>query len=73
MQNEVEYLRGRLADARKVRGRIAQIGRAIEVDRRTLDKLSDPSHTPHANTIDKLLAYFRKLDKKAAKEEEVKA
>lgn len=67
MQNDVEYLRGRLSDARKVRGRVARIGRAAEIDRRTLDKLSDPAHTPHAATIDKLLAYFKKVDKEAVR------
>lgn len=65
MQQDVEYVRGKLADMRKVRGGIAEVVRAVEIDRRTLDKLSDESHTPHITTVSKLCAYFKKADRRA--------
>lgn len=60
MNEMATYVRQKLSEARKEKGRIAQIVRALEIDRRTLNKISEESHTPHAATLDKLSKYFKK-------------
>lgn len=64
MSANTDYVRGQLAEARKEKGRIAQIVRAVEVDRRTLDRFKDESYEPHAATADRLAAYFKRQQRK---------
>lgn len=65
--SNADYVREQLAEARKEKGRIAQIVRTVEIDRRTLDKFKDAGYAPHAATTDRLAAYFRREARKAEK------
>lgn len=63
MSHNTDYVRQQLAEARKEKGRIAQIVRALEIDRRTLDRFKDESYVPQAATADKIAAYFKRRAK----------
>lgn len=58
----------RLQDERGTYGRIAKIGKESGVTARTLYLLMSGKREPSASTLDKLTAYFKKADKRAAKE-----
>lgn len=58
----------RLQSERGTYGRIAQIGKESGVTSRTLYLLMSGKREPSASTLDKLVAYFKKVDKKLAKE-----
>lgn len=66
-QQGVEVVR-RLQHERGTFGRIAQIGRESGVTPRTLYLLMSGKREPSAATSDKLAAYFKKADKKLAKQ-----
>lgn len=66
MTDPVTYVRGKVAEASKLRGRINQIARDTETDQRTVRALLDITHAPHVTTLTKLAAYFRKEARKAA-------
>lgn len=74
MNNEA-YVKEKLEEAAKspVRGTLVRIARESKCDPRTVRSILRGEHSTHISTIDKLAAHFKKLDKKSAKEEEVKA
>ena len=65
MNDQVSYVRDHLAEARKKRGQIAKIARAVEIDRRTVLSVLDTEHNPSAGTLDTLAKYFKKEARKA--------
>lgn len=66
--DDTTYVRGKLEEAKAKRGRLAQIARETQTDQRTMRTLMDGKREPLIATVDKLLAYFRKEEKKASKE-----
>lgn len=63
--SDVLYVRGKLEEARKERGRIAIVARETCTDRRTVLAILGNRREPQAATIDKLSAYFKKADRRA--------
>lgn len=54
------YVRTKLTEANKTRGRLKRIARDCELDQRTVRALLDADHMAHDTTIIKLNSYFKK-------------
>lgn len=72
MHDQVAQLAARLKTEGEIHGRITQIAKESKVTSRTLHKIIK-GHSPNIGTLDKLEAFFKKADRRAAKAEEVKA
>lgn len=62
-----EYVWGKLVRASQQpgRGQLAKIARAADCDVRTVRAILSSATEPHATTLDKLAAYFRKEDRRS--------
>lgn len=58
MAEQIKYVRAKLGEASKVRGGIAKIARAVDLDRRTVRAVLNTEHSPNVATVDKLVVYF---------------
>ena len=67
--DQITYVRGKLEEISKWRGGIARVAQATSIDRRTVRALMDPAHRANIGTINTLESYFRKADRRAAKEQ----
>lgn len=63
--NERETVLDRLAKAKGERGRLTQIAAATGISYRTIYGMMHAKQRPTATTIGRLLAYFRREDRKA--------
>lgn len=69
MNQDLQGIVNRLAEAKEQRGRLTQIAAGSGVSYRTIySLLHAAAPVASAATVDKLLAYFKKADKRAAKE-----
>lgn len=66
--DQITYVRARLEEMAKSRGGIALVAHDTLIDRRTVRAVLNPSHHANIGTINTLAAYFKKADKKLAKE-----
>lgn len=65
MIDRLQTVLGHLAEARKERGRLTQVAAKTGISYRTIYGMMHAKQSPNATTIDKLLAYFRREDRKA--------
>lgn len=65
---QLNYVRGKLEEISKTRGGVALVAHDTKIDRRTVRALLDPAHRANIGTINTLSAYFKKIDRKLAKE-----
>jgi hypothetical protein len=65
MTDQLPYVRGKLDEARKVRGQIAKIARAVQIDQRTVRSVLNPEHSPNVGTLAALAKYFKRIDRGA--------
>ena len=68
MNQQLQDIQRRLILAKEQRGRLTQIAKETSISTRTLYSTMKPDATPSAATLDSLTAYFKKLDRKFAKE-----
>lgn len=66
--NERETVLDRLTQAKAERGRLTQIAAATGISYRTIYGMMHAKQRPTATTIARLLNYFKKIDRKAAKQ-----
>lgn len=67
MSEQLKEILARLKDAKEQRGRLTEIAAGAGITYRTLYAVMQPDCKPSAGTIDKLAAYFKKLDRRAGK------
>ena len=65
--NDLQAVRARLRKAGAKRGVLTEIASGSGVSSRTIYNLIHSDASPNMATIDKLLAYFKREDRKAAK------
>lgn len=64
MNEQLQYIQERLAEAKKQRGRLTQIAGDTGISYRTIYGAMQADASPSAPTLDTLTAYFKKLDRK---------
>lgn len=62
-----EEVKSRLEKMCAKRGKVAMVAREAEIDARTLRSVMRGDRESNEGTIKKLVAYFKKLDRQAAK------
>jgi DNA-binding phage protein len=65
--NDLQAVRARLRKAGQTRGLLAQIAKGSSVSERTIYNLIHSDGSPNLATLDKLVAYFKREDRRAAK------
>lgn len=65
MNNPLQRVLDRLAEEKKQRGRLSRIAADTGISYRTIYGMMHAKQNPNAGTIDKLLAYFKKEDRRA--------
>lgn len=68
MNDELQRVRNRLRQENMKRGALAVVASGSGVSSRTIYNVMHSPGDPHIATVDKLAAYFKKVDKKLAKE-----
>jgi predicted transcriptional regulator len=64
MNEQVAQIAARLKTESEIRGNITKIAKESGLTARTLQKVIG-GHSPNVVTLDKLVAYFRKADRRA--------
>lgn len=67
MNEQLRVIQQRLAEAKKQRGRLTEIAAGASITYRTVYSVMKSDASPSAQTLDKLTAYFKKLDRRAGK------